>query len=124
MGRYLVLWVFVLFIVLTLAASATLFNSAYAETKYLKKEDVTKTMIEYNKALGVKCNFCHTPDNSQTLKDLVWETAEVDKSQLRPLVHKQIATAMLGAMLYLNQKEGKNLTCNTCHKGSKEVELK
>jgi cytochrome c peroxidase len=95
---------------------------SHAELKYLEKQGMMKTMIEWNKALGVKCNFCHIQDKSQTYKSLAGKT--VSEEELKALVHRRIARAMLGTMLYLNKTEGKNYTCNTCHQGEKEVELK
>lgn len=111
----------VVFILLSLMASATL-STVQAKTKYLKEEDVKKTMIEFSKALGVKCDFCHTKDRSQNYQDLAGQT--VDKGQLSALVYKRIAGAMLGTLLYLNKKEGKDYTCNTCHQGKADVEAK
>jgi cytochrome c peroxidase len=109
-------------LVLLFITSAVVVSISQAEPKYVKKETVGKVMMEWNKALGVKCNFCHTSKPSQTYNDLAGKTA--DKKELSALVHQRIARAMLGSMLYLNQKEGKNYTCNTCHQGKAEVEVK
>ena len=113
---------FAMFVIGTLTTVMVLANSIHAEPKYLKKEEVTKTMMEWNKALGVKCDFCHTANRSQTYKDLAGKT--VSKEELSALVHQRVARAMLGDMLYINQKEGKTYTCNTCHQGKAEVEMK
>lgn len=113
---------FTMFVIGTLTTVMVLANSIHAEPKYLKKEEVTKTMIEWNKALGVTCDFCHTANRSQIYKDLAGKT--VSKEELSTLVHQRIARAMLGDMLYINQKEGKNYTCNTCHQGKAEVKVK
>ncbi len=114
----------VMFIILTFSAGVFFVNSAHAKTKYLKGNpaEISKIMMEWNKALGVTCSFCHTSDNSQNYQDLAGKNAT--KEQLSALVHKRIARAMLGNMLYLNQKEGKKTTCNTCHQGKAEVEVK
>ena len=98
-----------IYFMLTFAAAAVFQNAANAETKYLKgsKQEITKTMMEWNKALGVKCTFCHTKDFSQTYKSLAGKTASAE--DLTALVHHRIATNMLGTILYLNQKEGKKL---------------
>jgi hypothetical protein len=112
----------VMLVLLTLISFVASVASPHAESKYLKKEEVMKAMLEFNKALGVKCDFCHTANRSETYKDLAGKTAE--KEKLSALVHQRIARAMLGDMLYINQKEGKNYTCNTCHQGKEEVEVK
>lgn len=113
---------FAIFIIVALTTAMVLINIIHAEPKYLKKEEITKTMMEWNKALGVQCNFCHTANRSETYKDLAGKP--VSKEELSTLVHQRIARAMLGDMLYMNQKEGKNYTCNTCHQGKAEVEVK
>ncbi|NIO04826.1 MAG: hypothetical protein GTN74_09485 [Proteobacteria bacterium] len=95
---------------------------SHADLKYLEKEGVNKTMIQWNKDLGVKCGFCHTSDRTQTYKSLAGKT--VSEEELKALVHRRIAKAMLGTMLYLNKTEGKEYTCNTCHQGKKDVEVK
>ena|SRR4030042_2485279 len=112
----------VIMLILILSFAPVVVSNSKAEPKYLKKEEVTKVMSEWNKALGVKCDFCHTSKPSQTYKDLAGKVA--DKKELSALVHQRIARAMLGDMLYINQKEGKNYTCNTCHQGKAEVKVK
>ncbi len=79
-------------------------------------------MIQWNKALGVKCSFCHTSDRTQTVRSLAGKT--VSEEELKALVHQRIARAMLGYMLYTNEKENEKYTCNTCHQGSKNVKVK
>lgn len=106
----------------TLIAVGLLINVTYTKAKYLEKKEVVKTMIQWNKALGVECSFCHTKDRGQTYQSLAGKT--VDGKDLKALVHQRIARAMLGTMLYVNKKENKNYTCNTCHQGKKEVEVK
>ncbi len=108
--------------ILTVVAIGAVVNITRGEPKYLDKEGINKTMIQWNKALGVKCTSCHTSDRSQTYKSLAGKT--VDEKELKTLVYRRIARAMLGTMLYLNKTEGKNYTCNTCHQGNKEVEVK
>ncbi len=117
----LVMMIILMFFVVSFVVSVVVSNSQ-AEMKYLKKEAVGKVMLEWNKALGVNCDFCHTSNRSQTYKDLAGKTA--DPKELGALVHQRIARAMLGDMLYINQKEGKNYTCNTCHQGKAEVKIK
>ncbi len=112
---------FLVFILFTLAAIAGLATLTPGEPKYLEKGVINKTMIAWNKALGVKCSYCHTSDRSETYKSLVGKT--VDEKELNALVKKRIAQGMLGMMLYYNKKENANYTCNTCHQDKDEVEL-
>ncbi len=113
---------FVVFSIFALTALGSLVALTHTEMKYLSKEGINKTMMEWNKALGVKCSFCHTSDRSETYENLAGKT--VGEKELKALVHQRIARAMLGNMLYINQKENKNYTCTTCHQGKQEVEVK
>ncbi|HSB05899.1 MAG TPA: hypothetical protein VLK23_11960 [Thermodesulfobacteriota bacterium] len=109
-------------VVFALGAVVVFVSSMHADPKYLKKEEVTKTMMEWNKALGVKCEFCHTSNRSQTYKDLAGKAASAE--DLSALVHQRIARAMQGYMLDINHKEQKNYTCNTCHQGKADVKVR
>ncbi len=51
------------------------------------------------------------------------EEVVVSEEELKALVRQSIAKSMLATMLYLNKKENKNYTCNTCHQGRKDVEI-
>jgi hypothetical protein len=111
-----------------MAASVVLFlvflsaNSLLADTELLEKKEVAKTMASWNKALGVKCNFCHTSNFKQSYKDLAGKSA--DEKTLKALVHKEIAKSMLATVIYLNKREGKSYTCNSCHQGKAEIPVK
>ncbi len=109
-------------VILALCAIVVFVSTTHADPKYLGKDEVTKTMLEWNKALGVKCEFCHTSNRSQTYKDLAGKTASAE--ELTVLVHQRIARAMLGYMLDMNNKEQKKYTCNTCHQGKADVKVK
>ena len=109
----------IVMMILGLIAAFAPLQRVQAKTKYIEKSEVTKAMVEFNKALGVKCNFCHVADRSKTYKALAGQTA--DPKELSALVHQRISRAMLGNMLYINKTEGKNITCNSCHQGKAEV---
>lgn len=108
-------------IVSLITAIGGIVNVTQGEPKYLEKKGINKTMIQWNKALGVKCSYCHTSDRTETYKSLAGKTAT--EKELKALVKRRIARAMLGMMLYTNKEENKNYTCNTCHQGKDEVEL-
>jgi hypothetical protein len=109
---------FVVLVIFGLIALRGFVNLSSAEPKYLEKTEVTKTMIQWSKALGVKCNFCHTSDRAESYESLSGKTAS--KEELEALVHKEVALSMLGGMMYMNKKEGKDITCDTCHQGKVE----
>lgn len=77
--------------------------------KNISKDSLMNLMEGYNKALGVKCNHCHTMDKSSDKK-----------------LEKEIARHMIKFTNELNAKEFapigdqyKNaIECATCHRGS------
>ncbi|PWV47619.1 c-type cytochrome [Chitinophaga sp. S165] len=90
--------------------------------KNISHEDLEKEMRGFNKALGVKCSFCHAKqtDNPQKL-----DFASDDKEE------KETAREMLRMTMRLNKKyfkSGKDdngmqmmtVTCYTCHNGRTE----
>lgn len=90
--------------------------------KDISHDDLMKEMRSYNKALGVKCDFCHAkqPENPQKL-DFVSDDKE----------EKETAREMLRMTMRINKKyfkSGKDekgmqimtVTCYTCHNGQKE----
>lgn len=90
--------------------------------KDISHDDLMKEMRSYNKALGVKCDFCHSrrTDNPQKL-DFVSDDKE----------EKETAREMLKMTMRINKKyfkSGKDekgmqvmtVTCYTCHNGQKE----
>ena len=94
--------------------------------KDISHDDLMKEMRTYNKALGVKCDFCHAkqPENPQKL-----DFASDDKEE------KETAREMLKMTMRINKKffkSGKDekgmqimtVTCYTCHNGQKEPSSK
>lgn len=90
--------------------------------KNISHEELEQTMRSFNKALGVKCNFCHAKrtDNPQKL-DFASDAME----------EKETAREMLRMTMRINKKyfkSGKDdkgmqvmtVTCYTCHNGQKE----
>ena len=90
--------------------------------KNISHDDLMKEMRSYNKALGVKCDYCHAklPDNPQKM-DFVSDAKE----------EKETAREMLKMTFRINKKyfkSGKDekgmqvmtVTCYTCHNGQKE----
>ena len=90
--------------------------------KNISHEELEKEMRSFNKALGVKCDFCHArqTDNPKKL-----DFASDDKEE------KETARDMLKMTMRINKKyfkSGKDeqgqpmmtVTCYTCHNGQKE----
>lgn len=90
--------------------------------KDISHEELEKVMRSYNKALGVRCDFCHArqADNPQKL-----DFASDDK------LEKETARDMIRMTMRINKKyfkSGKDekgaqvmtVTCYTCHNGQKE----
>jgi cytochrome c2 len=90
--------------------------------KHISHDDLMTEMRSYNKALNVKCDYCHarSADNPQKL-DYASDTKE----------EKETARDMFKMTMRINKKyfkSGKDekgntmmtVTCYTCHNGQKE----
>lgn len=84
--------------------------------KNISHEELDSVMKSYKEALGVKCNFCHSPrkDDPQKLDFASDENH-----------HKDIARDMMRMTARINKKYFKShqavaVTCYTCHQGSDE----
>ena len=92
--------------------------------KNISHDDLMKTMRHYNKALGVKCDFCHAKSKDDPKK---MDFASDDKEE------KETARDMMKLTNRINKKyfkSGKDengqqimtITCYTCHHGEAEPE--
>lgn len=88
--------------------------------KDIQRQELMQTMRGFNKALGVKCNFCHKGEEGQPLSTYDF-ASDANK-------HKVIARTMMTMTNDINTKHLKGLgskddpariSCNTCHQGSK-----
>lgn len=117
-------------VVLGIAASKPPADPIYKNLKILPKnishDDLDKIMHDYNRSLGVKCNFCHA-QNKEDAKKL--DFASDDKEE------KGVARYMMRMTNRINKKFfhvkkpaiGDTLsvvTCNTCHHGNPHPEEK
>ncbi|MEM2982968.1 MAG: hypothetical protein QXH17_07370 [Candidatus Bathyarchaeia archaeon] len=107
---------------IVIIGAGSLGKTLLAETKYIEKKEIMQVMKEWNKSLGVNCQFCHTGKFSDTYEMLAGKQA--NEKDLRALVNKNTARTMLGLMIYLNRKENKNYTCESCHQGKTNIEVK
>ena len=105
-------------------AAATLRQTNERNLKVLPK-DISDPMLDsimqtYNKALGVNCNFCHTPDNGVSVADSI--NYALDYSM------KENARRMMRLNIDINKtyfyydtvsrpEYLKVITCKTCHQG-------
>ena len=107
-----------------LGSAASLRQKKERNLKVLPK-DISDQMLDsimktYNKALGVNCNFCHTPDNGVSVADSV--NYALDYSM------KENARRMMRLNIEINKtyfyydtasrpEYLKVITCKTCHQG-------
>src|SRR4030095_1500813 len=107
-----------------LGSAASLRQKKERNLKVLPK-DISDHMIDsimktYNKALGVNCNFCHTPDNGVSVTDSV--------NYARNYSMKDNASRMMRLNIDINKtyfyydtasraEYLKVITCKTCHQG-------
>jgi hypothetical protein len=90
----------------------------FTQTKYIPKSKVMKQMMKFNKALGVKCNFCHIKDKKVTIK----MTDKYDmKKDFGVMRHQRVAQAMVGQThqtnLMLKKRGQAPINCMECHQG-------
>ena len=88
--------------------------------KDIQRQELVQTMRGFNKALGVKCNFCHKGEEGQPLSTYDFASDENK--------HKVIARTMMTMTNEINTKHLKEfgskddparISCNTCHQGTK-----
>lgn len=84
--------------------------------KNISHEELDSVMKSYKDALGVKCNFCHSPRKDDP-KKLDFASDENH--------HKDIARDMMRMTARINKKYFRShqavaVTCYTCHQGSDE----
>lgn len=88
--------------------------------KNISHDDLDKVMDGFKAALGVKCNFCHSPRKDNP-KKLDFASDENPK--------KEVAREMMRMTNKINKKyfhekdkEGKltNISCASCHNGKEE----
>lgn len=84
--------------------------------KNISHEELDSIMKSYKEALGVKCNFCHSPRKDDP-KKLDFASDENH--------HKDIARNMMRMTARINKKYFKSneviaVTCYTCHQGHDE----
>jgi hypothetical protein len=84
--------------------------------KNISHDALSEVMQNFNKSLGVKCNFCHAPSADGQHLDFASDS----------LGNKNVARAMMKMTSKINKKffkeESKTpaITCFTCHHGSEE----
>lgn len=95
-----------------------------ATPKYIAKEKIMETMMDFTKSLGVKCSACHVTDKSVTLADVGKYDSAKD---IDALTHRAVAAGMFASMTMANKLQKKTgadaMTCMTCHKGSEHPTL-
>lgn len=92
--------------------------------KKISHEELEKLMKSWNKALGVKCNFCHVKRKDDP-KKLDFVSDEKPEKEMARDMYKM--TMKLNKKYFGDEKKehGKAtlaVNCNTCHRGHDEPE--
>ena len=87
--------------------------------KFESERELKKHMKEIGKDLGVKCTFCHDLNDKSIDTEHKLVAREMMKMQMD--LNKQYF-AMIGDSL-LKHKNTLQISCWTCHRGSKEPQL-
>ncbi|RYG05671.1 MAG: c-type cytochrome [Chitinophagaceae bacterium] len=93
-----------------------LFKNLKVLSKKTTHEELDSTMKSFNRALGVKCGFCHAQSKDDP-KKLDFASDENK--------HKDVARYMMKMTTRINKKFFKeeqtpSISCVTCHNGEKE----
>ena len=93
--------------------------------KDISKEDLHKTMDQWNDALGVRCGFCHERDKVTNKTDFASD-AKPEKNEAREMYKM---TAAINKKYFKEDKEEKEkkemmaaIACYTCHHGAAHPE--
>jgi len=112
------------------ATNAPFDEPQYKNLKILPKnithEELDKVMHQFNKGLGVKCNFCHAPakDNERKLDFASDEKPEKDIARSMMKLTVKINKKYFGAKHAVITDTTMAITCITCHHGTPHPEGK
>lgn len=97
-------------------------GGADAQAQASSQQEVLQKMMQWNKDLGVSCDYCHTDDKTRTIESLEGKTAS--KAELTTLLHRRAARDMEGMLKMANDQQNASMTCQTCHQGSAKIQPK
>jgi formate-dependent nitrite reductase cytochrome c552 subunit len=95
-------------------------NNLKVLPKDISHEDLEKVMRGFNKSLGVRCNFCHSPQKDDPKRMDFASDAKPEKDVARMMMRM---TAKINKK-YFHSKDGGNptavmaISCITCHNGN------
>lgn len=91
-------------------------------SKNISHDDLMKEMRSYNKALNVKCDFCHAKrtDNPQKLDYASDEKEEKETTRYMMKMTLRINKKFFNSGKDENGNTMMTVTCYTCHNGQKE----
>jgi Photosynthetic reaction centre cytochrome C subunit len=81
--------------------------------------DLRKVMHEYEGALGVECEFCHTAPDPVTHRGDRASDANPMKDNARAMIKMTQDLNAKYLTLLANRKDSDTISCGTCHRGEK-----
>ncbi|WP_207532541.1 c-type cytochrome [Desertivirga arenae] len=92
--------------------------------KKISHDEMDKVMHHYNKALGVKCNFCHAKasDGSNKLDFASDEKPEKQSAREMMKMTNKINLKYFGGKKEVFNHAAMEVSCNTCHNGKSHPE--
>lgn len=88
--------------------------------KDIKRPELTEKMRSFNKALGVKCNFCHVGEEGQPLSTYDFASDKNKHKVITRTMMKMVQDVNTNYLKSLSSEDEKvTITCNTCHQGNK-----
>jgi hypothetical protein len=91
-------------------------------SKNISHEELDSVMHEFNRSLGVKCNFCHAPQKNNQGKLDFASDEKGEKNVTRDMMRM---TDRINKKFFKYKKENGSIPpvgCNTCHNGSPHPE--
>lgn len=88
--------------------------------KDISKDEIEKVMEDFKVALGVKCSFCHAAQPNDP-KKLDFASDEKHEKEIARKMMRM--TTKLNKKYFHNKRDNgvlRNISCKTCHNGSKE----
>lgn len=128
MKRFLLLASFVTLGAIITTATFAQIPDTYTNLKLLpkdiKRDDLMQSMRGFNKALGVKCYFCHKGEEGQPLSTFDFASDENKHKVITRTMMKMVADINTNHLKSLGSKDNPvRINCFTCHQGKKHPDM-
>lgn len=92
------------------------FTNLQALPKDISKSELVSIMRNYAGDLGVRCGFCHTGGDPNTLQGVNFASDESDKKKTARLMIRMVQSINHDQLAKLGKKPSPEVNCITCHR--------